>query len=177
MKFHKISWKKYQQDCHKLASQLKNKKIDKIIAISRGGLVVSRIMSDLLSVPISHITIASYANLKQEKEALITEVSTKTFDHETILIVDEICDTGKTFMRALSYFKNFPIKKIYTLTLYLKSRSKFTPDFSAEKNDSWVIFPYEVRETSEAFTKLFGKSKSKKKLLAVGFEEWEFQEL
>jgi uncharacterized protein len=172
MNFSKISWKQYESDCLSLAKRLHDLKVDKIIAISRGGLVVARCMSDLLGVPISHMTISSYENLKQEKEPLITEAPMKTFENEVILIVDDICDTGKTFERALSYFNNFPVKKIHTLSLHLKSHSCFIPDFWAEKNDNWVIYPYEIRETTEAFKKMF-KDKAKEKLLAVGFEEWE----
>lgn len=178
MKFHKISWQQYERDCLKLAGQLKGIKIDKIVAISRGGLVAARIFSDLLSVPISHITIESYKRLKQKKFATITEVPSTNFNGQTILIVDEISDSGRTFKRALSYFKNFRVKKIYTLALYIKSHTKPLPDFWSKKIDAWIIFPYEVRETYEAFVKLFrSKNKAKRKMLEVGFKKWELKRI
>lgn len=176
MKFHKLSWNQYEKCCLNLAKKLVGVKIDKIVAISRGGLVAARILSDLLSIPISHITIESYKRLKQKKYAAITEVPSTNFNNMRILIVDEIADSGKTFKRALSYFKNFHLKKIYTLALIIKSHTKPLPNFWARKIDAWVIFPYEVRETYNAFVKLFrSKEKAREKMLEVGFKRWEIE--
>ena len=174
MIFHKISWGEYHKACIDLAKQVKKLKIDKIVAISRGGLVAARILSDLLNIPISHITIDSYQSTKQKKYLTITEVPSGNFNGQTILIVDDVSDTGRTFKRAISYFKNFRVKKIYTLATHIKSKTTHIPHFWAQKIDTWVIFPYEVRETYEAFLKLFKlKSKVREKLLEVGFKRWE----
>lgn len=174
--FHKVSWEQFERDCIKLAGMLKGKKIDKIVAISRGGLVAARILSDLLSVPISHITISSYQNLRQEKEPFIDETPSKTFSHEAILLVDEICDTGKTFERALSYFRNFTVKKIYSLAPYTKSHASYEPDFFVHMIDAWIIFPYEIAETKKAFMNLYkDPDLVQKKMLEVGFHEWELE--
>lgn len=178
MEFYKVSWQQYEKDCLRLAKKLEGIQIDKIIAISRGGLVVARILSDLLAKPISHITIEAYKNLKQKKSVTITEVPSTNFNNQSILIVDEIADSGRTLQRALSYFKNFQVNKITTLALYIKSKTKPLPDFWAKKIDAWVIFPYEVRETHEALAKLYkSDEKTKKKMLEVGFEKWEINEI
>lgn len=172
--FRKISWEKFHQDCLVLSHKLKEVKIDKIVAISRGGLVPARLLSDLLSIPISHLTITSYENLEQEKEPFIDEAPTKTFNGETILIVDDVSDTGKTFERALSYFKNFSVKKIYTLAIYRKPHTNHVPDFCAETIDAWIIYPYELHETALAFVKMFGTvDKAREKLQELGFAKWE----
>ncbi len=176
MKFHKVSWEQYEKDCLKLARQLKGKKFDKIIAISRGGLIAARILSDLLSIPISHITIESYKNLKQKKTVTITEVPSARFYNQRILLVDEIADSGKTFKRAVSYFKNFQLKKISTLALYIKSHCHPCPEYFANQIDAWIIFPYELRETYEAFKKLY-KNKTEQKLKEVGFKDWEIEQI
>src|SRR3989338_4451685 len=153
--FHKVYWKDYQTGCLNLAKKIRNLKIDRIIAISRGGLVASRILSDLLSTAISHLTIQSYKDLKQQKHTTITEVPTANFKNQTLLIVDEIADSGKTFKRAIRYLKNLSPKKIYTLALYVKSHTKPLPDFWSKRVDAWIIFPYEIQETYLAFMKLF----------------------
>lgn len=172
--FTKISWQQLEKDCIQLSHKLKNIKFDTIVAISRGGLVAARILSDLLDIPISHITISSYENLKQEKEPQITETPSSDFRGKTILIVDEVSDSGDTFVRALSYFKNIGIEKAYTLSPYIKTHTKHTPDFYLKNTDAWIIFPYEVRETIEAFLKMFQSTEhAREKLLEVGFEDWE----
>lgn len=176
MKFIKISWEQYEQDCIALAKKVSQSKvgINRMVVISRGGLVIGRIFSDLLNLPISHITISSYSDLKKKKDIRITEVPKKTFTDEKLLLLDEISDSGKTFERARSYFKKFPNCKTLTACLYIKPITKPLPDFWQEKYDGWVIFPYEVKETYDAFVKMFKSiEKAKEKMNQVGFENWE----
>lgn len=181
-KFHKISWEQFEKYCIELAKKVRSlpasEKVDKIVAISRGGLVPARILSDLLSIPISHITISSYRDLQQKKETVIEEIPTRSFKGETILLVDEIADSGKTFKMAVSYFNQFPVKKIYCLSVVIKSHTKPLPEFWGQEIDAWVIFPYELNETYEAFLKLFGNNEEALiKLLEVGFEKWEVESI
>ena len=177
-KFFKISWQKLERDCIILSRRLKGKKINRTVAISRGGLVIARIFSDLLSIPISHITIEAYKNLKQEKKPIITELPSRLFHNETILIVDEISDSGKTFKRALSYFHKFSKIKIYTLAPYIKPKTKHIPNYYKEKVNGWIIFPYEIKETASAFLKIFkNRNNTIKKLLDIGFHKWEIMQI
>lgn len=176
IKFHKISWKQLEKDCLRLAKKLKTIKIDKIIAISRGGVVWARVLSDLLATKVSHITIESYQDFKAQKDPIITEYPFQPLNHDCVLLVDEISDTGKTFVHALSYFKKQNIKKIYTLSPYIKSHTKPQPDFWLHSIDAWIIYPYELRETYDSFKKMF-KEKAKDKMLEVGFEKWEIDRI
>lgn len=176
MDFTKLSWQDLEKDCIDLAKKIKDIKIDEIISISRGGMVVSRILSDLLDLPISHIAIESYADLQQIKEPVVTQVSPREFKGETILLVDELSDSGKTFERGLSYLQELPITKVYTAAPYYKSHTTHTPDFSVRKIDGWIIFPYELQETTEAFTKEFGSLENAiKKMKELGFADWELE--
>ncbi len=109
----------------------------------------------MLNIHISHITISSYADLQQEKKPVVTEDSSTDFKDQTILIIDEVSDSGDTFMRALAHFKDKGIKHAYTLAPYVKNHTKHHPDFYLKSTDAWIIFPYEIRETTEAFIKMF----------------------
>ena len=174
MQFTKISWQKLEKDCIALAQKIGDTKIDEIISISRGGMVVSRLLSDFLDLPISHIAIESYMDLKQNKEPIVTQVSPREFKGETILLVDELSDSGKTFLRGLSYLNELPISKVYTAAPYYKSHTVHIPDFSVENIDGWIILPYEIKETQGAIRKdVIDPKEAKKKILAAGFEEWE----
>ncbi len=178
MVFHKLSWQTFYQDCLFLGEKILKKKlkIDRIIAISRGGLVPARILSDFLKLPISNIVISSYSNLKQLKEPEIIEVASWKWDNENLLIVDEVSDTGKTFIRALSYFKNKQTGNIFTAAPYIKPKTSFVPDFYLKKIDAWIVFPYDLRETYEAFLKEEkDKNKAIKKLKKIGFEKLELK--
>lgn len=178
--FTKISWSRFSADACELSKKIQkaHKPFTKIVAITRGGLVLARILSDLLRLPISHITIISYQDLKQTKEPMITEGTTGITKDDDILLIDEIADSGKTFQRARAYLGNFPYHSLHMVALYTKSHSNPQPDFAAETIDSWVIFPYEIRETYEAFLALFKTpEKAFEKMREVGFTETETSSL
>lgn len=167
-----------------MSPKIKSLQIDRIIAPARGGLVPARIFSDYLSVPISTMTIQSYSDLKQIKEPRITEKPKLTKKDKTILIVDDVSDTGKTFIKILDYFnkakkvRGCPIEKIYTLSVYTKPWTKFTPDFYKEEIDAWIIFPYELKETVCAFSKMFPtREETTENLLKVGYGKEEIEKL
>ena len=72
----------------------------------------------------------------------------------SLLIVDDISDTGKTFKQLIrdclsnSFWKNrttgVPGKYGYiTATLFKHKKSKYTPDICVRENDRWIVFPYE----------------------------------
>lgn len=174
MKFAKISWERFEKDCIKLAKKVKKLPIDRIVAIARGGLVAGRLFSDFLDLPVSGITIFSYKNMKQKKETKITETPSSSFENQTILIVDDVADSGKTFELAVKFFQQKKVKKTYTAAVYYKSHTKFLPDFTSRKIDKWIIYPYELKETFTSFVEMFGSpKKAKEKMKGVGFKNWE----
>ena len=178
IKFHKLTWTQIHKDCLILYKKhLSSIEIDKIVSISRGGNVMSRIFSDLLgNLPISHFTISSYHDLKKQKHPVITEQLNTDLEDKTVLIVDEVSDTGETFDIAIDHIRRFNPKKIYTLAPYIKPHTKFRPDFWEKNIDAWIVFPYDIRETAEGFMKLFGnKERAKEKMKEIGFEPWEIE--
>ncbi len=172
IKFLNVTWIDFEDDCIALSKKIRDIKIDKIIAISRGGLVASRILSDLLTVKISHISISSYKNLKQDNEPTINDVPNENLTGKSLLIVDDVSDTGKTLKRAIKYFKDLNVGTVYTAAPYIKPYTIQVPDFWVKKTKSWIIFPYEIKETAYAFLKIFKtKEKVAKELLTLGFKK------
>ncbi len=174
MQFAVITWNQLEKDCIALARNItaSKKKIDEIVSISRGGMVVARILSDLLDVPVSHIGIQSYQHL-ESKEPVVTQMSPRDFQGEHILLVDELSDTGKTFEKALTYLSTLPVGEVLTASAYIKPHTTFVPDFWIKNIAAWLIFPYELRETKETFMKEFGEEEGKHKLLELGILDWE----
>jgi len=173
--FHKLSWEDLQRDCIALYPKIKDLDFDCIVSISRGGNVVSRIVSDLLgTLSISSITISSYHDLKKYDKPRLVERSDRDLKDKSVLLIDEVSDTGETFHIATDYLKSKRVKKIYTLSPYIKPHTTFHPDFYTKSIDAWIIFPYDLRETAEGFVKMFGcKEAARLKLAEVGFAEWE----
>jgi len=175
--FEFVSWEKLHQACFKLAKKISHKKLqfDRIVCISRGGLVVARIFSDLLELPISNFTIVAYVTIGKTKTPKIVERLAVSIKNERILLVDEIVDHSSTLKKAITYLKTFSPKKITTVVPYIKSWSFPQPAFWQVKTDKWVIFPYEVRETIEQLVEIWqkkglSKQEIEKNLIKLGFE-------
>lgn len=178
IKFYFITWRELHKACFKLAKKVLDGKLqfDRIVCISRGGLIVSRIFSDFLDLPISNFTIVSYVSVGKTGKPKIVEKLAVDIKNENILLVDEIVDNGTTLKKAVSYLKAFSPKKIITLVPYIKPWSSPKPDFWQVKTNKWIIFPYEVKETINDLVNLFQKQGKKekeirKKILKLGFNK------
>ncbi|MCL4360493.1 phosphoribosyltransferase [Patescibacteria group bacterium] len=159
-----ISWDHYHRFAHNLAAALLNSRQhpDEIVAISRGGLTLGHLLSDLLRIPISTITIQSYTDIQSQGELKITHGLQTDIHEKHILLVDDVSDSGKTMKRALSYLSEFQPEKVTTLTMFVKPRSVYRPDYFAKQTTRWILFPYEPTEMIGLIIKqLEGEGKSK----------------
>ncbi|HCS78477.1 TPA: hypothetical protein DIV55_01905 [Patescibacteria group bacterium] len=163
-KFLNVSWSDFCTQAFVLSKQIRvsSRPLDLIVAIARGGLTLSQLLSDSLSLPIATFTIQSYKDLRQQTLPQITfGVGTTTLEGKRVLLVDDVCDTGKTFERALVYVSELGAEKeqITTAALHYKPHAIYKPDFFVTKTDKWVIYPYEVWETIAQLSKLWKADK------------------
>jgi hypoxanthine phosphoribosyltransferase len=145
-----VSWDEYHAMARELASKILTDgiSIDEVVAISRGGLTLGHLMTDLLTVPISTFTIQSYTNLQVQGEVKITKPLTTPIHDKHILLVDDVSDSGKTILRAMEYLTAQQPKKVTTLTMFYKPHSVYKPDYFAKTTSAWIMFPYEPTETA-----------------------------
>jgi len=123
-----ISYEKYGILINQLVEKIKRSEeyesIKYIYGVTRGGLPIAVHLSHYLGVPfLDQIIFLSKDNF--------------TINSGNILIVDDICDTGRT----LEKYKNFK-----TATLFYKKRASVIPDFYVEVVEKWQIFPWEIRD-------------------------------
>ena len=160
-----VPWQTYHDTARKLAATILDhcEPIDKIIAISRGGLTLGHLLSDLLRIPISTITVQSYVDIQTQGETIITEKLQTRIRGKRILLVDDVSDSGKTLVRAVKYLKRCRPASITSVTMFYKPHSSYRPDYFAKQTSKWVIFPYEPTEMILLISKQLekaGKSKS-----------------
>ena len=160
-----VSWEEYHTLARKLAGKVltDGKKVDEIVAISRGGLTLGHLLTDFLRVPISTFTIQSYTNLQTQGAVKITKPLTEPLDGKNILLVDDVSDTGTTLKRAIEYLNMFTPKTITTLSMYYKPHSVYKPDYFAATTSAWILFPYEPTETAITIMKSMKKEKKSAK--------------
>jgi hypothetical protein len=173
-----VGWTTYHDLARKLAATIRSHAIetDQIVAIARGGLTFGHILSDFLRIPVATFTIQSFTDIQNQGEIKITEPLKSPIKGKSILLVDDVADSGTTLKRALSYLNGFKPKKITTVTMFFKPRSVYRPDFFAKQiaNTKWIIFPYETTETIVSITKSMEKNKKSKaeiqaKLVSLGY--------
>lgn len=146
-----ISYLAIQALTNQLADKIKDSgnDFDCIIGIARGGSVPATMLSYQLEIPeIRYIQLSSYTEQQRgnvwmdELDNNIIQYIKLTYSH--VLVVDDLSDSGQSFSFLTSKFQcnDIPHK---TAALYLKTGSKFQPDFySAEvPQDLWLNFPWE----------------------------------
>ena len=74
-------------------------------------------------------------------------------DHKDILLVDDISDTGKTFIRGTKYLQELGANSVTTASLFIKPWTKYIPDFYTKEVHDWVVFPFDIKETIDAINK------------------------
>ncbi len=138
-----ITWEEFHRDVKALAQKIKSSgDYNKIIAISRGGLLPAGILAYELDIRNSQaINISSYDNNydrrpdeKVEIDCNIGEVDEKT------LVVDDLSDSGRTF-RIMR--ERLPEARF--VSVYVKEAGKEVVDiYSRQIPDQWVVFPWDI---------------------------------
>ena len=151
-----LSWEDIENMCFDLAKKIEsqNIKIDKIIAVSRGGLIPGRILSSLLNNKnLSTIRVTFYIKPNQTKETphLAEDLSTDVTG-KTVLVVDDVLESGKTLKLTYNYLMERGAKKVYTAVLINKfvdgKEKQIEPDFFSMKTyGKWIVYPWEKTDS------------------------------
>lgn len=122
---YKVSWKEYDKDIRILAKLIKEggKHYELIYTLSRGGLVIATHLSHLLGI-----------------DKVIVDVA--PLMPTTILVVDDVSDTGKTLRDKILQWRRRELTDI--ATLYRKDGTIVEPDFTVKTINQWIVYPYEV---------------------------------
>lgn len=162
MKILYIPWSEALEQCYRLASILLDSglEFDTIVAISRGGLVPARIISDVLAVD-ELVVLRSRlwgvgARTRSEPEVSIHE--RLELSGKSVLVVDEVVDTGATMAKVVGLVRERGPRLVKTAVLHYKATSSFVPDFYVKKFDEWVwiYYPWSFSETLYSLAKKMG---------------------
>ena len=123
-KTEQYTWEKFEEDCKKIAAWAKKGQVKNVYGIPRGGLVAAVKLSHLLDVPLV---------LNRD------DISRDT------LIVDDIIDEGNTIERLLASIGEHS----RIASIFYNKAAKHAPHFFVREKKSWVVFPWETKETSK----------------------------
>jgi len=132
-----ISWRDVEDAVERLSINITNSNIEiaAVGGLPRGGLIPAVMLSHKMNIPF-----VSQANI-----AGVTG---------NILIVDDICDSGKTLKR-FKFEEN-----VYTATLHYKSTAEYEPHYwwKLASLNEWINYPWE-REDSKTIADYAAKGK------------------
>jgi hypoxanthine phosphoribosyltransferase len=124
-------------------------KPDVIVGVTRGGWVPARILSDLLEIPqLVTVGVEFYVGVAEtQKEPVLTQQVSSDVAGKTVLLVDDVADTGKSLQLARRHLRRQDAQDIRTATLYCKPFSVIKPDYYVKETSRWVVFPWDTKET------------------------------
>ena len=149
---YKMSWNEFECLALEVAKNIKleKKTYDSLVCVSRGGLLLGKILSEVLDVPLSIVS-AKYVNGVYYVDNNIS--STKPVKGN-VLLIDDVLE--ETYEKIIPVIKNKSVAKIDLACVFFRSKNKtFKPDFYINeiKEDLWVSFPYQSKHLKEEFTK------------------------
>jgi hypoxanthine phosphoribosyltransferase len=134
-------------------------KPDIVVGIARGGWIPARVLSDVLYADaLQNIRIEYYSDVGQKgREPKITQPITGSMEGKSILLVDEVADTGDSLYYAIEHVASLGAGEVRTAVLHWKPWSRVKPDFYMVQTKSWTVYPWEMRESIIALVKVFKK--------------------
>ncbi|TLS96216.1 phosphoribosyltransferase [Aliarcobacter cibarius] len=139
------SYDMFKNDTMKLLQMCNNFDADVILAIARGGLTLSHLMSQALNKRnVFIINTISYDRKVQKDMVEIFNFPNLT-GFKRVLVVDDIIDSGKTVKEVLNILKiHYPNIEFKVASLFYKDTAIIKPDYSVNKTDTWIEFFWEV---------------------------------
>ncbi|WP_213694823.1 xanthine phosphoribosyltransferase [Aminiphilus sp.] len=145
-RYHKtfpVSWEQLHRDCRALAWRLVAlRPWTRIIAVARGGLVPAAIIARELDIRlVDTVCISSYTLRTQGEPAILKQVECLDREEETLLIVDDLVDTGKTAKIVRDIFPTAHFATVYAKPDGRPLVNTFVTEVS---QDTWILFPWDA---------------------------------
>ncbi|MBI1422396.1 MAG: phosphoribosyltransferase [Gammaproteobacteria bacterium] len=124
-------------------------KPDIVIAIARGGFVPARLLCDYLDIyDLTGIRIAHYTGTEIQPQARLSIPLNIDVRAKTVLLVDDVDDTGDTLQLALEHLHGFAPTTVRVAVLHHKTTSRVVPDYLAEEvlRWHWITYPWAITE-------------------------------
>ena len=138
-------WDEMRRDVNTLCRNITLDKFDPqvIVGLSRGGLTAGVMMSHWFQKPFKPVK-ASIRDFPDWEDYMPKKTD------ERVLIVDDICDSGETFVKIQEHLKdatNLPVEVRFA-SLWWNNECEFKPHYyvqecAKDSNDIWIHFPWE----------------------------------
>ena len=149
-----VSWSDVEQWSDRLEAAVRRAGTvpEVIIGLTRGGWVPSRMLADRLGVKRLLALRAQHwgVTATPSGEAQLSERISVALEEETVLLVDDITDTGESLSLAQEHVRTLRPRRLETATYLHIQEAKLRPTYVAEEisRESWVwfVFPWNYWE-------------------------------
>ncbi|MCG6895812.1 MAG: phosphoribosyltransferase [Thiocapsa sp.] len=152
MRFEYVSWSRFASLCGVLYRRIDadGYKPDLIVAVTRGGYPVARVLADYFGVlDLVTLKIEHYRGPDKMRSAVVRYPLPLDIPGRRVLLVDDVCDSGDTFAVALRHLDaKGPPAALRTAVLHHKQTSGVTPDYHARRvlKWRWITYPWALVE-------------------------------
>ena len=141
-----VSWDEFHRDARALAWRLSAAgPFEAIVAVTRGGLVAAAVVARELGVRlIETVCVASYSHTSQGELKVLKSVSAdiaKLGGGKSVLIVDDLVDTGKTAKVVRDLLPHAHFATVYAKPMGRPMVDTFITEVS---QDTWIFFPWDT---------------------------------
>lgn len=147
-----VSWEEIERWAEIIVEKIGDFQFDCVISVIRGGLVPARIVADYLSIKDIFTLKTEHWGITAtpDGKAAITYPIVRDLAGRSVLIVDDITDTGQSIKLAIEATKQKNPEVVKTATFLHINKSEIVPDYFAEEitadNWKWFIFPWNKKE-------------------------------
>lgn len=119
---------------------------DALICIARGGMIMGHMLSLAWNLrTIYTINVAFYSDNNVQSSLIIENMPDISFEHKTILVVNEIIDSGNSLEAIMYKLRGSnPQNQFYAAVIFQKLTAKMFADFYIKHPYEWIDFFWEV---------------------------------
>lgn len=131
-----LTWAQFDAAARQIAEHYKDAGLTRIVGISRGGLPLAVKLSNLLNIPMTPLVWQTRDGDIKDGDGLL-DLRRET---DTILFVDDICDTGETIKQIK---KITPSTRWCTWITKEQGLTEYQVTSLRPDDERWIVFPWE----------------------------------
>lgn len=134
------TWEDYNEDLNAICNVIEVDCISSnssVVAIYRGSLGIGAHISNVMNMPLSILRYQTRDGQDDVPKMVIDNIK----NGKPIVVVDDICDTGKTMDDITSFLRdNYPNSYLLRITIFGNGTKSL---YIREHTGEWVVFPWE----------------------------------
>ena len=137
-------YEEFRNDLKILTGKI-DKEFDAILCIARGGMTMAHLLGEHYDMrEVYSVNTVGYEDTQKNESVEVFNIPDLK-SAKTVLIVDDIVDSGDTLIEVLNVLEErYTEITFLTASLFYKKSAKIAPDWYVKKAESWIDFFWTV---------------------------------